>query len=89
MFENDIINGDEAATTSKKTAKTNAVQGAGLTPGTPADERLWGEWVKSLGVSRAIARGACAEVKGDWDSPVSKSVFESSVKNFSEKGHGR
>lgn len=53
------------------------------------DEKPWYEWVEELGANRAIARGACADASADWDAPVSKSVFESAVKKFGGKGHGR
>lgn len=86
--ENDIAN-TEDTTSSKKIVRTNTVQGFGSAPKSPEDEKSWSEWVKTLGVNRAIARGACSQVMSDWDSPVSKSMFESSVKSFSEKGHGR
>jgi hypothetical protein len=89
MLNENGFENTEDTSVPKKTVRTNTVQGSGSAPKSPDDEKSWGEWIKPLGVSRAIARGACAEVKGDWDSPVSKSVFESSVKSFSEKGHGR
>jgi|GEM_PF-2591285 hypothetical protein len=80
-----VKSGEDTSPISKRRQQTSSVKS------TPQDAsgKTWSEWVKELGVNRAIARGACSEIMADWDDIISRESFESAVKAFGEKGHGR
>lgn len=86
------VESDETDSASDEAVETSSVQGATAAPAAvaaQADGKTWSEWVKELGVNRAIAKGACSEIMADWDDVISRESFESAIKAFGEKGHGR
>ncbi len=88
MFDEDetVKSGEDTSSISKRRQQTSSVQS---TPQDAPDGKTWSEWVKELGVNRAIAKGACSEIMADWDDVISREIFESAVKAYGEKGHGR
>lgn len=84
------IESDETDSASAEAVETSSVQfPSAALAGESAGLKTWNEWVKDLGVNRAIAKGACSGIMADWDDVISRESFESAVKAYGEKGHGR
>lgn len=69
----------------KAKPETPAEKKADLAPASAADEseiKNWQFWVTKLGADRPLARGACASLKADWDSPLSEKQFTEALKAF-------
>lgn len=58
---------------------------AELAPASAADEsetKNWQFWVTKLGADKPLARGACASLKADWESPISEKQFTEALKAY-------
>ncbi len=52
------------------------------------EARTWAEWTRELGVDKALARGACADIRSDWSAPIERGDFDRAVKQFGKTRHG-
>lgn len=84
MEDETVKSCEDTSPISKRRQQTSSVQ----RPIAP-DGKSWSDWVKELGVNRAIARGACSEIMADWDDVISRDSFESAVMAYGKKEHGR
>lgn len=73
----------------KAKPETPAEKKPDLAPASAVEEsetKNWQFWVTKLGADKPLARGACASLKADWDSPLSEKQFTEALRAFGS-GH--
>lgn len=51
----------------------------------PEPVKNWQYWLTRLQADSALARGACAAIKADWESVISEEKFKAALKEFGTK----